>query len=99
LGFNNNPNEDWGTTINEPEAWDAYTLLSCMNGCAHPQQPDDKVYMALLVDNAGNFIHGWEDILPYFVKVMPIDYKKALNRIQEKFSKESDSVGMTEEVY
>jgi glutamate synthase domain-containing protein 3 len=46
-----------------------------------------------------HILESWEDILPYFVKVMPIDYKKALNRIQEKFSKESDSVGMTEEVY
>ncbi len=48
---------------------------------------------------ASYIIENWEDILPYFVKVMPIEYKKALDRIQDKFSKESDMVGMTEEVY
>ena len=48
---------------------------------------------------AFHILENWEDILPYFVKVMPIEYKRALDRIQDKFSKESDSVGMTEEVY
>jgi len=38
-------------------------------------------------------------MLPYFVKVMPIDYRHALLRIQQQESRETDSVGMTEEVY
>ncbi len=50
-------------------------------------------------DHAAQILENWEDILPYFVKVMPIDYRHALMRIQQQESRETDSVGMTEEVY
>ena len=48
---------------------------------------------------AGHVLQNWEDILPYFVKVIPVEYRRALSRIKEKAAKESDIVGMTEEVY
>jgi glutamate synthase domain-containing protein 3 len=48
---------------------------------------------------ARHVLHNWEDILPYFVKVIPVEYRRALSRIKEKAAKESDIVGMTEEVY
>ena len=38
-------------------------------------------------------------MLPWFVKVMPIDYRKALERIAEEESKETEVVRLTEEVY
>jgi len=50
-------------------------------------------------DYAAQILNNWEDMLPYFVKVMPIDYRHALLRIQQQESRETDSVGMTEEVY
>jgi len=48
---------------------------------------------------AAHILDNWEDILPYFVRVIPVEYKRALLRISEKMSKESDLIGMTEEVY
>ncbi len=68
----------------------------------------DEIFLKKYIENhvtytgsklGAHILEAWEDILPYFVRVMPIEYKKALDRIQEKFSKESDMVGMTEEVY
>jgi glutamate synthase domain-containing protein 3 len=50
-------------------------------------------------DYAAQILENWEDMLPYFVKVMPIDYRHALMRIQQQESREADSVAMTEEVY
>jgi glutamate synthase (NADPH) large chain len=41
----------------------------------------------------------WDDYLPLFVKVFPVDYRKALERIRAEQSKESEFVRMTEEVY
>ena len=48
---------------------------------------------------ASRILENWEDMLPYFVKVMPVDYRRALERIQEQQMKHSDMVEMTEEVY
>jgi glutamate synthase domain-containing protein 3 len=44
-------------------------------------------------------LNDWEEILPYFVKVMPVDYRRALERIKERKYADADVVGMTEEVY
>ena len=48
---------------------------------------------------ASRMLENWEDMLPYFVKVMPVEYRRALERIQEQEMKHSDMVEMTEEVY
>jgi hypothetical protein len=37
-------------------------------------------------------------MLPLFVKVMPIDYKKALERIRKEQSRLTETATMTEEV-
>ncbi len=71
FGFDNNPSGIRGLYINNPKkSWDAYTLLSCMNGCAHPDQPG-KMFMALLIDNYGHFIHGWENIKGFPARMWP----------------------------
>jgi len=44
-------------------------------------------------------LDNWEESLPLFVKVMPQDYKKALEKILERESIVSDSETVTEEVY
>jgi len=38
-------------------------------------------------------------MLPYFVKVMPVDYRRALERIEEIKYEDTGVVGMTEEVF
>ena len=48
---------------------------------------------------AHDILKNWTDMLPYFVRVMPIDYRRALQRIEERKYKEAGVVGMTEEVY
>jgi glutamate synthase domain-containing protein 3 len=49
--------------------------------------------------NAIQILNMWEEMLPLFVKVIPIDYRAALRRIKERETKESETVNMTEEVY
>ncbi|MDC7234116.1 MAG: glutamate synthase large subunit [Spirochaetales bacterium] len=44
-------------------------------------------------------IESWEESLHNFVKVMPLDYRKALARIKEQETKETDETAITEEVY
>ena len=47
----------------------------------------------------GGKIEDWDEMIPKFVKVFPIDYKKALERIRISHSKESETLTLTEEVY
>jgi len=44
-------------------------------------------------------LDNWEESLPLFVKVMPQDYKIALEKLMEREMIESDSETVTEEVY
>ncbi len=48
---------------------------------------------------AKHIIENWVEMLPYFVKVMPIDYRKALERMAEQKYGTKDNVAMTEEVF
>jgi glutamate synthase (NADPH/NADH) large chain len=49
--------------------------------------------------NAAGILAGWEEMLPLFVKVIPLDYRAALQRLRESEPKESETVKMTEEVF
>jgi glutamate synthase (NADPH/NADH) large chain len=49
--------------------------------------------------NAGAILAGWEEMLPLFVKVVPLDYRSALQRLRQSELKESETVRMTEEVF
>jgi len=48
---------------------------------------------------AERIIRDWIDMLPLFVKVMPVDYRRAMERIRRDESKETENVVMTEEVF
>ncbi len=48
---------------------------------------------------AKRILERWEEIVPYFVKVMPLDYRLALERIKQSEWQESERVEITEEVY
>jgi len=44
-------------------------------------------------------LENWETYLPLFVKVMPIDYRKVLERMKLEEDTERATVSATEEVY
>jgi glutamate synthase (NADPH) large chain len=48
--------------------------------------------------HAAVLLEEWQEYLPYFVKVIPIDYKRALERIRGRQMSESEHVEVTEEV-
>jgi glutamate synthase (NADPH/NADH) large chain len=50
-------------------------------------------------EHAARVLRDWGEMLPLFVKVMPIDYRRALQRMAEEKSRETEVVALTEEVY
>ena len=48
---------------------------------------------------AKRILKHWRELLPLFVKVMPIDYRKALERMREKEAGETEQIAVTEEVF
>ncbi len=48
---------------------------------------------------AAAILKSWDEMLPRFVKVMPMDYKKALAKLKERQMKGSEVEDMTEEVF
>jgi glutamate synthase (NADPH) large chain len=48
---------------------------------------------------AKRILDGWESRLPLFVKVMPVDYRKVLERMHLEAYSDDDTVSATEEVY
>ena len=48
---------------------------------------------------AQRILEHWRELLPLFVKVMPIDYRKALERMREKEAGETEQIAVTEEVF
>jgi glutamate synthase domain-containing protein 2/glutamate synthase domain-containing protein 3 len=71
-------------------------------------EEEDRELLLRLVQNhvetteseyAARILRDWTEMLPQFVKVMPVDYRRALERIRKEQSKETEVVAMTEEVY
>jgi glutamate synthase (NADPH) large chain len=48
---------------------------------------------------ASGILNNWSEMLPQFVKVMPIDYRRALHAMRTEEHKETEVVGITEEVF
>ncbi|MBN1647730.1 MAG: glutamate synthase large subunit [Spirochaetales bacterium] len=72
------------------------------------QDEEDKKQLYSLIQNHVNYtgskyaeriLHDWTEMVTQFVKVMPIDYKKALLRMKKEASKETDVLTITEEVF
>jgi len=56
--FDNNPEDDTGVTIYDPDrCWNGYTLLCSQSG--HQTEPDGPLYTAILVDMEGNLVREW----------------------------------------
>jgi glutamate synthase (NADPH/NADH) large chain len=50
-------------------------------------------------EHASRILRDWTEMVPRFVKVMPVDYRYALERLRKTESKESEVVAPTEEVF
>ncbi|HPJ73171.1 MAG TPA: hypothetical protein PK636_10840, partial [bacterium] len=70
--------------------------------------PEDAGELRSLIENhylatgsarAGWILDNWEARLPLFVKVMPIDYRVALERMKLEEDIDRETVAATEEVY
>ncbi len=48
---------------------------------------------------AARILRDWTEVAMQFVKVMPIDYRRALERLKKQESKETEVVAVTEEVF
>jgi glutamate synthase (NADPH/NADH) large chain/glutamate synthase (ferredoxin) len=44
-------------------------------------------------------LENWQETLPLFVKIMPIEYRSALVRMKQYESKGTEEITITEEVY
>ncbi|MBN2064003.1 MAG: glutamate synthase large subunit [Sedimentisphaerales bacterium] len=71
-------------------------------------QDEDKAILQSLVlkhyqwtnsAQAKRLLDNWDGAVGMFVKVMPIDYRKAMQRMKEKESRATDQTPATEEVY
>ena len=69
---------------------------------------DDRALLHTLIKNhvdltgsehARSILRDWTEMLPQFVKVMPIDYRRALERLKKAESRETEVVAITEEVF
>ncbi|MGD0999459.1 MAG: glutamate synthase large subunit [Candidatus Brocadiia bacterium] len=69
---------------------------------------EDKARLRALIENhrrytrslrAQRVLANWEASLPLFVKVMPIDYRKSLERMRMAEDTDRETVSATEEVY
>jgi glutamate synthase (NADPH) large chain len=70
--------------------------------------PEDRARLEALVkrhvhltasEHAARILRDWTEMLPRFVKVMPIDYRRALERIRTEATRETEAMAITEEVY
>jgi len=44
-------------------------------------------------------LDAWQDMVGRFVKVVPIDYRKALEKMREAQQRDTETIPATEEVY
>lgn len=69
---------------------------------------EDQQELRALIENHYRFtgseraqaiIDEWDSRLPLFVKVMPVDYRKVLERMKREQDRDEDTLSATEEVY
>jgi len=69
---------------------------------------EDKIVLKELIEkhhrltrsrNASALLDDWEAQLPLFVKVIPIDYRKVLERMKMNENRDGETLAATEEVY
>ncbi len=73
--------------LNDPQ--DARFLMRCI----------EKHFRFTQSALARHILENWQEYLPLFVKVIPVDYRRALQRIQQKQFEQNGNVRLTEEVF
>ena len=69
---------------------------------------DDQAQLRRMIENHQRFtdsaraamiLENWDTHFPLFVKVMPIDYRRVLERMRLGEERDTETVSATEEVY
>jgi glutamate synthase domain-containing protein 3 len=93
--------------LDEDQLFDTKCNLETVEVEPVSREQDEQVLYRLVNDHvkytgseyAARIIRDWTEMLPQFVKVMPIDYRRALERRQKAESRETEVVAITEEVF
>jgi glutamate synthase (NADPH) large chain len=93
--------------LDEDQLFDTKCNLEMVDIEPVTQREDDELLYRLIGNHvkhtgseyAARIIRDWTEILPYFVKVMPADYRRALERMKKTESRETEVVALTEEVF
>jgi glutamate synthase domain-containing protein 2/glutamate synthase domain-containing protein 1/glutamate synthase domain-containing protein 3 len=91
----------------ETELFDTRCNLDMVDVESVWQEEDVKTLRSMIENHfrytgsqrAAQILENWESRLPLFVKIMPIEYRKSLERMQLEEELNTDSVSATEEVY
>ena len=93
--------------LDEDQLFDTKCNLDMVDIEPVMDEAEQKMLLALIErhvtytgsEYAGRLVHDWNEVAMQFVRVMPIDYKKALARMKREESKESELVSVTEEIF
>jgi len=93
--------------LDEDQLFDTTCNLEMVDVEPVIEQNDHDLLQALIANHvtytgsefARRILHDWTGMVPLFVKVMPIEYKKALERIRLQNMKEQQVTILTEEVW
>jgi glutamate synthase (NADPH) large chain len=93
--------------LDENQLFDTRCNLEMVDIEPIAEQSDRQLLYALIQkhvaltgsQHAESILRNWGNMLHQFVKVMPMDYKRVLERIKKEESKETEVVALTEEVY
>lgn len=91
----------------ETELFDTHCNLDMVDVESVWQEEDVKTLRSMIESHfrytgsqrAAQILENWESRLPLFVKIMPIEYRKSLERMRLEEEPNTDSVSATEEVY
>jgi glutamate synthase domain-containing protein 3 len=78
--------------VDVESVWDPEDVKRLKTMIEHHFQYTRSARAKLILDD-------WESRLPLFVKVMPVDYRKVLERMQLEEHRETETLSATEEVY
>ncbi|OPZ99516.1 MAG: Ferredoxin-dependent glutamate synthase 1 [Planctomycetes bacterium ADurb.Bin412] len=91
----------------ESELFDNHCNLDMVD-VEYVWRDEDKQQLRSLIENYFRYTHSkkaemilsnWEARLPLFVKVMPLEYRKVLERMKLQEHRDNETVSATEEVY
>ena len=93
--------------LDEHQLFDTLCNLDMVDLESVWQEEDQKILQDLIARHhkwtgskqARRLLEGWREIIGKFVKVVPIDYRKALRRLREREQREAEFTATTEEVF